>query len=453
MKNFSFNNDTSIVKDSWFCKESSQNFSKFMEDFLDLNTNSLRFIRSVQKRNIMLRTDKEKFKNSMKTLLNYMEIFKRLLSSKYDSKILSEIHGFKFPIIETDDKHLQEFLKTLPKNRKYITYKELIRFYEFSYEKDYMREDVRDQELKIHYEDIDFLEEEYKTKYEFKFPRKSEREGKTMEEYFTDKFFAKKLEDRNNGGEIPQVFFHVPDDYESDGGDDAVDNGQGNQYVVAGVANNAGHFYGDPYHGDHYYSDYEEEDFYYEYYPDDPEYSEQEELESYISYQFNKYEMDNEGHVLRMYYSERNYVLLNYLSYLYSDNCLHFKYIECIGERLCIVSALFATIFNSMRNPIVNQIIHNEGFSKFRQTIAKRLYDLRKHPSTAPISHLWLGIDRYHEVLGIMPHLLYNINIPEEHYLMRSTTYFNDVIKGHPMASHGWMSEALDELIDLGMVI
>jgi hypothetical protein len=477
MKNFTFNNDTSVVQTSWFCKQSSKNFTKFMEDFLHLNTPSIRFIRSVQKRKVMLRKDKDQFTQTMKILLSYMDVFKRLLSSKYDSKIMKELEKFKFPLLETDDKHLQEFLKTLPKNRKYITYKELVRFYDFSYEKDYLRYDIRSKELKIHYEEIEYLEDMYNTKFDFKFPRVSERGGRTMEEFFTDKFFETKFAERNHGGDVPEAHLAGGDGGDGaagnggdggdgaagnggDGGDGAAGNGgdggdgaAGNdehQYIQAGNVDHAENFHGNPYDSDNYESDYEDDYYYYQ--PEDPDYNEEEELEDYISYQFNKYEMDYEGYVLQTYYCKRNYVLLNYLSYLYSDNCLNYKYIECIGERLYIVSALFATIFNFMRNPIVNQIIHKTGFSKFRKTIAKRLYDVSKDPTSAPINHLWLGIDRYHEVLGIMPYILYNINIPEHHYLMRNTTYFNDVIKGHPMASHGWMAESLDELIELGMV-
>ena len=63
----------------------------------------------------------------------------------------------------------------------------------------------------------------------------------------------------------------------------------------------------------------------------------------------------------------------------------------------------------------------------------------------------WLGINRYYDILGIMPKILYDINIPEEHYLIRVNSYFSDKIKGSPLASHGWMAEAIEQLENDGV--
>ena len=40
-----------------------------------------------------------------------------------------------------------------------------------------------------------------------------------------------------------------------------------------------------------------------------------------------------------------------------------------------------------------------------------------------------------------MPKILYDINIPEEHYLIRVNSYFGDKIKGDHQL-HGWMAKA-----------
>ena len=51
-----------------------------------------------------------------------------------------------------------------------------------------------------------------------------------------------------------------------------------------------------------------------------------------------------------------------------------------------------------------------------------------------------------------MPKVLFDIEVPEEHYIMRSRTFFGDIIQGHPMASDGWYAESLAELIELELL-
>ena len=54
--------------------------------------------------------------------------------------------------------------------------------------------------------------------------------------------------------------------------------------------------------------------------------------------------------------------------------------------------------------------------------------------------------DYYKEIFG----LPYFLNVPKEHYNYRKNVYIDDNICGHPMASHGWCYEAMENLRELG---
>jgi len=62
----------------------------------------------------------------------------------------------------------------------------------------------------------------------------------------------------------------------------------------------------------------------------------------------------------------------------------------------------------------------------------------------------WRGSDYYFRKLFGVPIFLSGI-IPREHFESLHCRYFNDVIAGHPMASNGWMREAMDEMEDDGV--
>lgn len=47
------------------------------------------------------------------------------------------------------------------------------------------------------------------------------------------------------------------------------------------------------------------------------------------------------------------------------------------------------------------------------------------------------------------PLFCFKNNIPEEHYNLRKNNYFSDHICGHPMASHGWAYESLNNIEEL----
>ena len=47
--------------------------------------------------------------------------------------------------------------------------------------------------------------------------------------------------------------------------------------------------------------------------------------------------------------------------------------------------------------------------------------------------------------------LLYTLDIPLEIYQKRKDIFLEDYICGHPLASHGWYKESLNEMESLGI--
>jgi len=66
------------------------------------------------------------------------------------------------------------------------------------------------------------------------------------------------------------------------------------------------------------------------------------------------------------------------------------------------------------------------------------------------LSSSWPGVDTiYRQFFGI-PIYLDGI-VSREHYEMFHSRYMTDAIAGHPMASNGWMREAMDDMEEMGV--
>ena len=356
------NNDLEYIHKDWFCKKCSRRFNKFVEEFVECNTEYPRHFRSMRHRNIQLRKDDKNFKDGIQFLLTLLQDFKDALSDKSYAGS-DKIKEFKFPIIQTNYDILNDFYKTLPKNKKSLSFNDLEDFYTDCYMVNYMRKDIYDNELSFHHSEIEFLEKTYKVSYShIHFPREEELGEETMEEFLST------------------------------------------------------------------YYDWDNEDIR-EHYDD----------------------IDSEGYVGTIKYSRTKSILLNYLSYLYCDRCVNsFNYLECIGERIYIASSIVATLYNSMCGNIQYKLLHTKKYDKFRAMISTKLNEMKNCWKHAPFCVTWKGFRRYYELMGLLPKLLRDIGIPEEHYIYRLNTYFSDHIAGHPMASHGWCAEALNELIEIG---
>lgn len=147
-------------------------------------------------------------------------------------------------------------------------------------------------------------------------------------------------------------------------------------------------------------------------------------------------------------YNNTKVILLNYLDYLYCSSCTTtYSYAECIGEYLYCSSAILTIIFNVIGQGFCHDILHMSDFHRFRDTVSLKLTEISSWP-IVPISHNWLGSQKYFRKLGVLPQTLKKVGIPESDYVFRQKICFNDVIAGHPMASRGWFWESLEEIKD-----
>ena len=158
--------------------------------------------------------------------------------------------------------------------------------------------------------------------------------------------------------------------------------------------------------------------------------------------------MDEKLTIYNHSYNTTKLILMNYLDYLYCPSCTsRYSYAECIGEYLYCVSATMSMIFNVLGKGFCHDILHIPDFQRFRDTVSLKLSEMSSWPET-PISHKWLGSQKYCEKLGVLPQILKNVGIPESDYVFRQNSCFNDRIAGHPMASRGWFWESLEEVKD-----
>ena len=168
---------------------------------------------------------------------------------------------------------------------------------------------------------------------------------------------------------------------------------------------------------------------------------------------FEPYDVDYEGIVFENSYSYDSCIILNYLSFIYCDFCFKNKnYFEQVSERMYILSICCTLMFNNMCIPMCLEMIHSKKYKGYRKVVANKLHEIKTKWKINPFSHQWLSFNRYHEKLGILPKVLRDAGVEEDHYRHRAWTFFSDSICGHYMASDGWYSETLQNLIDMGAI-
>lgn len=114
-----------------------------------------------------------------------------------------------------------------------------------------------------------------------------------------------------------------------------------------------------------------------------------------------------------------------------------------------IMSVLVSYVYEMLiENPTTLEYIKKHE-PDFLESIREDLVTMKK--DNLPIlSSRWLGTDAvYHYFFG-MPIQLDGI-VSKEHYDKFHSGYITDVIAGHPMASNGWMKEAMDEMEEMGV--
>ena len=156
-----------------------------------------------------------------------------------------------------------------------------------------------------------------------------------------------------------------------------------------------------------------------------------------------------------VYFTDYSYyktVVLNYLDFIYCDQCVVNKnYIECMSESLCIKSSIVCIMFNMMCDQSLINILYQDKFRTFREVISNKLYEI-KNEWIVPC-HKWKGTPEYYRLLGVLPPCLEKAGIPEDHYKQRVFSIFSESIISHPMASNGLFNETLLDMEEIGVIL
>ena len=161
---------------------------------------------------------------------------------------------------------------------------------------------------------------------------------------------------------------------------------------------------------------------------------------------------DNQnGIVYSTDYSYYKTVVLNYLDFIYCEECVkHKNYIECISESLYIKSSIMCSMFNMLCDQYIITILYQEQFNELRYIINNKLNEIN-NKWIVPC-HKWKGTPEYYRLLGFLPPCLEKAGIPEEHYKQRVFSIFSESIISHPMASNGLFNETLLDMEELGAI-
>ena len=112
---------------------------------------------------------------------------------------------------------------------------------------------------------------------------------------------------------------------------------------------------------------------------------------------------------------------------------------------------MFDLMISTEYKEYVNKLFQNNP--KFLKVVKNKLKEFKNYEYiTTPINYDWKGPDYYYKRLFNITCVLDGL-VPVEHYTYRQNTYFDDVICGHPKASHGWWYESKEELRSLGVDI
>lgn len=195
-----------------------------------------------------------------------------------------------------------------------------------------------------------------------------------------------------------------------------------------------------------------------------------------------------EKHNLRNSHKTLIKIILTYLKLTYSINNSSFEiYIEEIDENLLcddcilninkcvaysfdiiyvyiksyIVTKLFDYISNDNILPILDKLFDD---NKFKITVKQKIFEFKgcTFGLCSPKSNNWKGSDYYFKKIYGFPIYFYEYNpkthnidkiidVPLEIYQQRKDIFLEDYICGHPMASHGWYKEALENTEELGI--
>jgi len=115
---------------------------------------------------------------------------------------------------------------------------------------------------------------------------------------------------------------------------------------------------------------------------------------------------------------------------------------KCVQCNKYIIESVIETYIQNLYDTLVTFINQNNMLIQNIDSNLKNLF--MRLISKYPYNKEELCIKLFNK-----PLFCFKNDIPEEHYNLRNNNYFSDHISGHPMASHGWAYEALNNIQEL----
>ena len=132
--------------------------------------------------------------------------------------------------------------------------------------------------------------------------------------------------------------------------------------------------------------------------------------------------------------------------YMFTESCDKFP-----GITRLVICSITSFLFNLMTS---KEFIHyikdiNNLFPRMKNSVKQKLIEFKNEKF---YSSNWKGSNYYYKKIFLKPIYLHDMEIPDEIVSLRHYTCFEDMICGHPKASHGWMYESLQELKKLNLI-
>lgn len=137
-----------------------------------------------------------------------------------------------------------------------------------------------------------------------------------------------------------------------------------------------------------------------------------------------------------------------YSKFINDKSNINYAILRRMLLRSCITTNMFELMISEEYKKLMNNLLQNNP--KFLKVVKNKLKEFRNECINTPTNYDWKGADYYYKKLFNISSVLDGI-VSIEHYNYRKNTYFDDVICGHPKASHGWFAESLEELYEMGV--
>ena len=113
------------------------------------------------------------------------------------------------------------------------------------------------------------------------------------------------------------------------------------------------------------------------------------------------------------------------------------------AARCAFVTALFDLMIDPTILPYMNLFMKTNN--RFKTTMKKRFKHIKDYEHII-VNSYWRGTDYYYKKLFNNSIYISELDIPNEVIELRINSNFNDMIYGHPLASHGLFQESMDEI-------